>query len=151
MAALFGVDALWPHNLHALQEIYFIDSSISPKDGAQLLLKSMPSFAGNGVNFYEVDPKDTHIWDITTTDGALKPVFEEAKNVQEHYKLQVKNFRYVDIYRRHSNLEIPPVLVKVLACVPPKRRDAAQPLGNRPAILELSWEIGVRFVQVRMG
>jgi hypothetical protein len=138
MTSLFGVDALWPHNLPALQEIYFIDPSISPKAGARPALRSMPSFAGSGANFYEVDLNDTHVWDITTTDGVLKPVFEEAKGVQEHYALLRKVYgRYYEIYKRHSNPNTPPILVKVLACVPTEGEDAAERQQNRRAFLEL--------------
>jgi hypothetical protein len=88
-----------------LKEIFFIDWSISPKPGMQRALERIPSYSGSGATFYEVNPKDTDVWDITTPEGNLIPVFQEAKSLQSHYSV-------------YGRVVPPPVTVKVLACVP---------------------------------
>jgi hypothetical protein len=102
---IVGLNALWPYNLPALKEIFLIDWSISPKAGVQRALGRTPSFSGSGVAFYEVGPQDTDVWDITTAEGNLIPVFQDAGSLQNHYS-------------RNGTVVPSHITVKLLACVP---------------------------------
>jgi hypothetical protein len=96
-----GLGALWPENLPNLTDIYLIDKSISLlSDDCRRFLKATPSLMGCGATFYEVGPGDLDVWDITTANGYLLPVFDEAESLQKEYGAGS------------------PVTVRVLACLP---------------------------------
>jgi hypothetical protein len=96
-----GLGSLWPDNLPNLTDIYLIDKSISLRsDSCRLFIEATDGFMGCGATFYEVSPQDTELWNITTANGDLLPVFEEAASLQQEYGAEF------------------PVTVRVLACVP---------------------------------
>ncbi|KAK4118940.1 hypothetical protein N657DRAFT_684824 [Parathielavia appendiculata] len=98
-----GLNALWPENLPSLREIFLIDSCITlkaDKDQGISMSSWTSKYLGRGAAFYEVSLEDTWLWNMTTPDGRLMPVFEEAMNLQKEYGSESL------------------ITVKVLACVP---------------------------------
>jgi hypothetical protein len=108
-----GLDALWPHNMPELTEIYLIDRSIklrAPITDPRQQLASVPRFAGYNLStFYEVRVNKTaeKLWDIRTPGGELLPVFKCAAAVRSHY----------DYIHHNSDHKGPKVAVKVLTVI----------------------------------